>query len=208
MLAKARVRRRLGGQGGRLSRCRAFHTCISRFSLRTSTGRPISCVWRRVAPRRVTVDEKTAAPSVEEGEEENGIAISWSNQRVVRCVTVFACFSLKRETWRSTPSTIQTQTQEQQSSWRKHSSGSTSTHISICIRTCSWGAECRRRAPARPRRVIAASGRGASSLRASLGDVGAPIRSASSHAAATGATGSPWWVRVRVRVKVRVRVSY
>ena len=58
MLAKARVRRRLGGQGGRLSRCRAFHTCISRFSLRTSTGRPISCVWRRVARRRVTVDEK------------------------------------------------------------------------------------------------------------------------------------------------------
>ena len=31
---------------------------------------------------------------------------------MVRCVTVFACFSssLKREMWRSTPSTIQTQT--------------------------------------------------------------------------------------------------
>ena len=69
MLAKARVRRRLGGQGGRLSRCRAFHTCISRFSLRTSTGRPISCVWRRVARRRVTVDEKLR-PRREEEEEE------------------------------------------------------------------------------------------------------------------------------------------
>ena len=66
MLAKARVRRRLrGGEGGRLSRCRAFHTCISRFSLRTSTGRPISlCVvgsasLLRAGPAadRVTVDE-------------------------------------------------------------------------------------------------------------------------------------------------------
>ena len=48
MLAKARVRRRLrGGEGGRLSGCRAFHTCISRFSLRTSTGRPISLCVRR-----------------------------------------------------------------------------------------------------------------------------------------------------------------
>jgi hypothetical protein len=70
MLAKARVRRRLGGQGGRLSRCRAFHTCISRFSLRTSTGRPISCVWRRVARRRVTVDEINSLTSERERERE------------------------------------------------------------------------------------------------------------------------------------------
>ena len=63
MLAKARVRRRLrGGEGGRLSRCRAFHTCISRFSLRTSTGRPISLCGGHAssagpAADRVTVDE-------------------------------------------------------------------------------------------------------------------------------------------------------
>ena len=176
MLAKARVRRRLrGGEGGRLSRCRAFHTCISRFSLRTSTGRPISLCGGHAssagpAADRVTVDENCGPV--------RGRRPAKRQTRGHAHVNGVNNSKLKRE---------------QQSSWRKHSSGSTSTdmHKDLQLRR-RVQAQSLAEHPPRPRRVVAASGRGTSSLRASLGDVCAAIRSASSPASATGATGSPW----------------